>query len=63
MPIYEFKCEKCQLITSELLSIKSKKKQLTCEFCGRTAKRIMSVTGGIDVKGFNAKNGYSKGDK
>lgn len=63
MPIYEFMCEKCMRITSKMLSIEDKTKIIDCEKCNSgKANRIMSVTGGHDIKGYSAKNGYSKGE-
>ncbi len=65
MPIYEFKCEKpnCQRITQEMLPISSKRNSVKCAHCeDGKAKRILSVTSGYDMKGYSAKNSYSKGE-
>ena len=63
MPIYEFRCNKCMKFTTVLLPISSTKKKIKCNFCDDYAERKISVTGGYKMKGFSAKNGYSKGDK
>ena len=62
MPIYEFKCTKsrCQRITIDFNSITDNKIKGICRFCGAETKRIMSIPSGFDVKGYSAKNGYSK---
>jgi len=64
MAIYEFKCDKCMKITVASLPISSKQEIVKCQFCNDlTAKRIISVPSGYRMKGYSAKNGYSKGDK
>jgi putative FmdB family regulatory protein len=63
MPIYEFRCDDCMRFTMALLPISSKQKKTKCQFCGGDAERKISVTGGYKMKGYSAKNGYSKGDK
>lgn len=64
MAIYEFKCDDCMKLTVRSLPISSSQKTVKCEFCGNMkAKRILSVPSGYKMKGFSAKNGYSKGEK
>jgi putative FmdB family regulatory protein len=63
MPIYEFMCESCFKITVESLPITSNKKNTKCDWCEKKAKRIISAPSGFEIKGYSAKNGYSKGDK
>ena len=64
MAIYEFKCEKCMKLTVRSFPISSQQKTVKCEFCNEmTAKRIISVPSGYKMKGYSAKNGYSKGEK
>lgn len=61
MPIYEFRCDKCMKITVESLPISSQKKVTKCQFCEEIiAERIMSAPSGFNIKGYSAKNGYSK---
>lgn len=60
MPIYEFKCDRCMKITVRSLPISSKQDTVKCQFCDDlTAKRMISVTN-FKIKGYSAKNGYSK---
>jgi len=62
MPLYEYMCKKCMKITTELVI---RDKEITkCKFCGEnTAKKILSSPSGFNIKGYSAKNGYSKGEK
>jgi len=39
------------------------KKEIECDFCGGNSNRILSVPAGYKMKGYNAKNGYSKEGK
>lgn len=44
MPLYEFKCEKCETITERLCSVGSNGKGLKCPHCGGSKlRRLMSV--------------------
>jgi putative FmdB family regulatory protein len=63
MPIYEFRCEKCMKITVDVLPISSQRQTTPCQFCGDDAKRMVSAPSGFKIKGYSAKNGYSKGDE
>lgn len=44
MPIYEYKCTKCENIFSKLESISSEEKVKDCPECGSNSNRIMSQT-------------------
>lgn len=44
MPIYEYKCEKCENVFSKLESITSEEKVKDCPECGEVSSRIMSQT-------------------
>ena len=64
MPLYEFMCDDCMKLTTKLLRPNDKRKIIKCSHCGHeTAKKIISAPGGFDIKGYSAKNGYSKGEK
>lgn len=62
MPIYEFKCSKCNKISSKLLPIGSNLKNIECSKCGGEAKKILS-TNNFRINGYSYKNGYSRGNK
>ena len=51
MPIYEYKCKKCNHIFEELVS-SGKGKIYSCPKCSsENTSKIMSVVGGISTKG------------
>ena len=54
--LYEFKCEKCSVITEKIVKIGTKK--IECPKCRAAAHKIISASN-FNVKGFNAKNSYS----
>jgi len=62
MAIYEFRCEDCMKLVKKSLPISSNQKTVRCEYCSGDAKRQISVSN-FSIKGFSAKNGYSKGEK
>jgi putative FmdB family regulatory protein len=41
MPIYEFRCQRCDVVFEEILSIHSGGKR-TCPACGKPARRLIS---------------------
>jgi putative FmdB family regulatory protein len=43
MPLYEYKCEKCQAVFSELRSISQRNDAISCPECGGKAKVIISA--------------------
>jgi putative FmdB family regulatory protein len=49
MPIYDYKCEKCENIQEEFRPISEYKCNSLCEKCGALAKRI--ITGGVIKSG------------
>lgn len=60
MALYEFKCDKCLVITQNSLPITSNIDKVKCWKCGEySAKRIISKNSFI-IKGYSYKNGYSK---
>lgn len=64
MPIYEYMCEKCNKITERMMSINSRLDTIECKWCNcDCAKRMISVPSRYEMKGYSAKNGYSKGEK
>ncbi len=62
MPIYEFKCKDCLVVTQGSFPINNNVKKVKCRKCGKTAEKIIS-TSNFKVNGFSEKNGYSKGEK
>ena len=42
MPIYEYRCEKCDAVTGHLASIRAIPATVVCEKCGARAMRIVS---------------------
>ena len=44
MPIYEYRCPRCQGVTERFAPIASIPKQVACDACGKTAARIISQT-------------------
>jgi putative FmdB family regulatory protein len=58
MPVYEFYCPKCDKKFEEI-TIRAYWKDIRCRTCGGEVVKT-PTTFGINVKGFNAKNGYSK---
>jgi len=60
MPIYEYKCKKCEYTFSKLESITSEDRIKVCPECGSEAKRIVSLTS-FHLKGGGwFSSGYSK---
>lgn len=59
MPIFEYKCEKCDRIVEKLLFGKEIDEEQLCSKCRKPMKRILS-TYSFDIHGYNEKNGYSK---
>jgi putative FmdB family regulatory protein len=65
MPIYEFKCDKCDRLVEHLLTSKEAKitTVLECGKCGGAMKKIISAPNHT-IKGFSYKNLYGlKGNK
>jgi putative FmdB family regulatory protein len=60
MPLYSFYCEKCDKV-SEKLTYRPEWKDIRCGICAGEVKKLVDAPGLINVKGFNAENGYSKG--
>lgn len=60
MPIYEYKCEKCNKVFEELKSVSEDYKNTICE-CGNKAYKIISSNTSFILKGKGwASEGYSK---
>jgi len=57
MPLYEFKCEKCDHVTEEI--VKLGVTEIECPKCTGKAQKKMSSSNFV-VNGFSEKNGYSK---
>ncbi len=60
MPVYSFYCEKCSK-EFEIITVRAEWKDIRCRTCGSKVKKLMDAPGMIDIKGYNAGNGYSKG--
>lgn len=58
MPLYDFFCPKCQK-TEEKYCTRSQS-MVQCS-CGEDMQRLLTAPGWFDVRGTNAKNGYSIG--
>lgn len=62
MPLYEYKCEKCEELFEYMEKLADKPKSI-CEDCGGEIKRTMS-TGGFVLKGGGwYRDGYTKPPK
>ena len=59
MPLYNFYCKKCDCEFESLVSFSDREK-VRCKKCGSLVKTQVSAPGVINIKGFNAENGYSK---
>ena len=60
MPIYRFRCDKCNSTFEKILKVNDRDKVIGCE-CGYFAKRMMSDTFNFKLKGNCwASDGYSK---
>jgi putative FmdB family regulatory protein len=59
--IYEYKCKKCKKVIEKIVNMSERDNYVECPDCKTEMKRILSTFGFI-VKGFNAANGYSKGE-
>ena len=52
MPIYEYKCQKCEKVTEKLISnISYRPETIECPECKAEAQRIPSGTGAPQFKG------------
>lgn len=58
MPIYEFKCQKCETTTETIFTLKQKPEAIVCPKCTEVADSIISVSR-FEVNGSNAANGYA----
>ena len=64
MPIYEYRCEKCQHVF-EKLTFKGDEEEIQCPECGKTeVARVLSATSFMSGSGFGAcvlgsKSGFS----
>lgn len=61
MPIYEYKCLKCEDIIKSYISLQNFKETCfpICETCRRLKRKVISKSN-FKVKGYRAKNGYSQ---
>lgn len=53
MPLYEYKCKKCNLVFAELRKISEREKEISCPECGADAEVLIS--------GFAQASGSSNG--
>jgi len=58
MPVYTFRCNECEKTFDEI-TIRAEWDKIRCRRCGGKVEKIMTPANFI-IKGFNAKNGYSK---
>ena len=61
MPLYEFRCEKCNYLFEELLDTRNIL-AMECPKCKELAEKIISSSSFV-VNGYNAQNNYSKKEK
>jgi putative FmdB family regulatory protein len=60
MPYYEYRCPDCREETTvQYVSHKDVLPTIECPWCGGTMQKRISAPA-FNVKGFNAKNGYSQ---
>jgi hypothetical protein len=61
MPIWEFYCKKCDAVTEMMFpSLERAEHEARCPTCKKKVER-KPAAGGFVIKGFNAKNQYSRG--
>lgn len=59
MPIYEYKCTKCEHITEQMFSISTFPSFIECPFCTNKAHKIISMNSFVLSGGGWAKDGYT----
>lgn len=59
MPLWDFWCASCQITRERWFVSYAASEEATCETCGARLVRQASH-GGFVVRGYNAKNNYSK---
>lgn len=55
MPMYEYACDKCELVHEELRSINNMNDPFSCSECGDTCRKIMSRPAGFRMGGADGK--------
>jgi len=60
MPIYDFKCSTCGAERTQLVRGNTDVEMLVCSGCGGNMDKVPSVPSSPVIKGYNAKNGYSR---
>lgn len=60
MPLWDFKCEKCNAITEMRFPSVEDTVNARCPHCHGEVMRLPAA-GGFVITGFNAKNNYSRG--
>ena len=58
MAIYEYRCEKCDVIIEEVSFKLNDKKSIECPICKGKATKIVS-SGSFIIHGFNQNNNYA----
>lgn len=59
MPVWEFRCPNCETTVERWFVNHEASTHAKCETCFTPLERLLSVTAFI-VKGYNAKNNYSR---
>lgn len=59
MPIYEYRCTKCQKITEKICN--SSTKEIPCSECGSTTTRIVSIFSGKNESNPHTMGGCNPG--
>ena len=62
MPLYSFYCKKCEKEFEEII-MHAEWSGIRCKFCGSKVEKLLDAPGRINIKGYNADNGYSCGEK
>lgn len=47
MPLYEYRCDSCELETEELRTIANRDTRLACPRCTEPMRRVVSATPGV----------------
>lgn len=62
MPIYEYKCEKCDQIYELFLKLKDIDKEQACSVCGNKLEKLISSSNFVFNGGYTYKNLYGLKD-
>lgn len=63
MPRFDFYCEDCDIVEEYTFKEPTVPNKISCAYCGGDMFKRPPRIAGFSVRGFNAVNGYSKGDR